>query len=412
MTLRLISIIILGILIIFPIAAESLSPSDHLFNPALLSISSRSFLEFGFNVNASLSNNYLSSSDIFTEEIIINFQEMYEELYDTGFQITTRDIIENHLLFSIASISAGLYMTIDGLASLTIPGDFIDLVAHGNEIDETYTGSSDLYCHLFAETGLYAGYKWRNFQFGTKLGIFSPIAYCDNGIVEYNLLTNSSTGMTSATASFDAKIFSAINFEAESSLSFTEILGTLNGLNIDLGALYMDGDTVIGGVHLNNIPIKPAYVENENSVSFSATGTINNPLDSFDDEEEEMMTEDSEFDVANAAAGEEISMPIELGAFYRMTFIPVIDILFKGELVFADLFMFSLGTAVEADFSPFPSVFYGIGYNRTAWEMYLGTRMDVRFFEIGLDFCLTAPDFPSMFTAEGFSAELFLAFGY
>jgi hypothetical protein len=257
---------------------------------------------------------------------------------------------------------------------------------------------------------MYAGYRWKNFQFSTKVGLFAPVAYSSNGAINTSFSTDSSTGTAQVTASLSTPLVSAFNFEETSSLTIDRIIEAMNGCNIDVGAIYMKEDKAIAGVHLNNIPIKPATAHNQLDVSLSMTQIISSPVTG-DTEPEESEEPEEPFSMTNTPATEEISMPLEVGAFYSMTYLPVIDIIVKGELVFADTFMYSLGLIVEADLQPFPGLSLGIGYNRVMWEAFFGLHTDIHLIEMGLDIGMTSPEIGSLFNAKGLSAKLFLAIG-
>ena len=410
------SIIILFIVIfsviIFPVTAEPLSTADHLFNPALLSTGHRFLFEVGTSLDLSVSNNYMSIQDIFTEQIIIDMDEMYDQLKDSGLRFANQDIIESHFLLSLFGLSIGAYMTLDGLATLNIPGTLVGLFANGNEIDTEYTSAIDTYSQIFLETGIYAGYKLFNFQFSTKLGIFAPVFYSDSGNIETSLSTDSETGITSASAQINVPVYTAFNFEEISELTPEALLESIIGMNIDIGAIYMEGKKAIAGIHVNNIPIKPSYANNMMNMSMSMSETVSNPLGNFDNDEEEMLSQEfSELSILNSEVQKEISIPIEIGAFYRMTFLPVIDFIFKGDLIFTDILRYSFGIDAIVELWILPSIFMGVEYNQTVWEFFLGLRQDLRIIEIGLDIGLTAPDILSMLSIDGLSAKLYIAVG-
>ena len=406
-------ITVLFLLITFPIITEPLSTDDHLFNPCLLSTGSRSIFEIGMGYNFEFSNNYMPIDDILSDQIIIDLDHMYDKLKDSSLRFASQDMIENHYFLSLFNVSAAIYITAFGLVTLDIPGSLIGVLANGNEIDETYSESINTYSKVFLETGLYAGYRLNNFQFGSKIGLFAPVIYSDTGAIETTLATDISTGTTTASANVNIPVYSGFNLTEEKSLTAGELLGIMNGLNVDIGATYMEKDKAILGIHLNNIPLKNAHVSNKMNISMSMTENINNPLSNFDENEEAMLSEEiSDITVINMVEEKEISIPIELGVFYRMTHLPIIDVVFKGDLVFDDIIRYNLGIDVLVDFGHFPTVFMGFGYNRVVWELYSGIRQDFRIIEIGVDFGMTSPDIGSLFNMEGFSAKMFVAVGF
>jgi len=392
--------------------ADPLSSFEHPFNPALMSAGNRFILEVGANGDFGVSNNYFALQDIFTEHIEINLDDMYENMSEKGLRFSTSNTAAGHGLVSLFGLSFGGYATIDNIASANVPGAAIELLAKGNTMGEPIEGQTDIYGRVFADAGMYGGFKWGNLQFGLKLGQYAPIFYTDKEAkVTYNLTTDNEAGTMTASADVNIPVYSIFDLSNMESIDPNTVLEEFSGTKADFGVMYMKGRKPMMGVHLNGITLNPAVVKNKSTMSITADVTVNNLADNYDSEEK-FSNNVSEFTTVNEKVEQEISMPLRLGGFYRQP-IPLVDLIARGELTFEkEDIKTSVGLAAEGNFWPLSWFSLGIGYNRVLWESFVGARINLYLMEVGVDIGMSSPDFTSMFSTTGVSASMYMAMGF
>ena len=398
----------------FALGANPLRSWNHDFNPALLGITSRKVLEWGVSPEVGVSNSYFSIGDILVEEIVIDFNDMADQIADGDLTLGVMTSVETHLTVSLMGISVGGYGDFSGVSSVGIPGELFEFLADGNSYGGTDSGSGDVYSRIFFETGVYGGYRWKDYQFGVKLGAFVPLMYtASNAAFRYSISSDAATGELSASAGFDVPFYSAINYE---DVTGEDILSGLNGVNASFGAIKMKRNKPMYGISVTGIALKPAVVPYKMRMYSDASITVDSIAGNIDAEDQDDWVHDTvtdpEFEVLEEG-DYEIKTPIQLGGFYRLTGFPgFIDWIGHGQVTFDEDLQYTLGATAVGAFFPLSWVSLGVEYDRVLWRTTLGVKADVHFMETGLDIGLTGPEFLSMFGTNGIYGKLYFAFGF
>lgn len=412
-------LLILGLLV-FPLVSVVAEPPrswNHDTNPALLSVRNRRLIEIGVSPEVGVGNSYFSIGDILQENVVLNLTTMSEELGERDLRFANTISAESHLVASLFGVTGGWYANVDGVVSGGIPSSLFSLLTEGNELGQELSGSSKLVGRVFADMGVYAGLRWKkDWYFGMKFGAFAPILYTDPepgaSEIGFTFSTDPATGQTSIDAGLNMTAYSAVNFDDVRIESPADAFAYFSGRKVDLGAIYADGRTPLYGFNLSGITIKPAIADTMMTMNATASVTIDNPLGNYEDTEAMLVQElgDPEFEFVTGV-GRPVRVPLQLGGFYRLTTLPIIDVIGHGQLYIANPFQLTAGAIVEGSFFPLNLFSFGVEYDRVAWKTTAGLRLNLWLAELGVDVGLTSPRLLKLFSSSGVSAKIYFAMG-
>ena len=410
---RIVPALLFGLLTIALAPAEPARAWNHRVNPALLGVRHRPFLEIGVSQGVAASNSYFTAVKVLQPEFLIDLNEMSTRIGGSSLSLAGTVGTETHASLSLFGLTAGVYSSIDAVVTAGVPGSLFTVLADGNELGETYEGSAPVIGRVFAEAGAHAGYRFRDWEIGMKLGTFAPLLYsAPEAEVSYEFSTTGTATKFEGGVSIPA--FSAYNLADPQIASADDILASFNGVKMDLGFVRVREDAPWFGANVGGITLTPAVVDNKISLDAEATATIDNPAGNLGggDSSEAVSTDVSEFEPSFLGdADQEISMPLQAGGFYRSTLIPWIALTGHAQLYFSDPFLYSVGGMIEGDVFPLNLLYFGLGYDRVAWHADAGLRVNIRIMELGLNVGLASPRFGSMWGGAGLNADIFFAFG-
>lgn len=420
-TMKKLLILVMLIVPLVSVVAEPPRSWNHDMNPALLSVRNRRLIEIGVSPEFGFVNTVYGARDLLVPELTINLNDLYTNLGGRDLSFATRVSAESHVAASLFGITGGWYSTVEGVVSGGIPNQLFGFLVNGNEIDTEYKDKADIVGRVFADSGVYAGLRFnREWHVGMKVGAFAPIFYTDPASnVSFSLATDSDTGTTTVTGGVDVKAYSAVNFEALETLDNPEaIIGLLEGRKVDIGIIRADRRKPLYGVNLSGITLKPAVVQNSVAFQFEESVEVVNPLGGYDPEAddplgtvlltpEEVTAEPTyETDLAKP-----IRMPMQIGGFYRLQSLPLIDVIGHGQFYFGDGAQLSIGGIVEGSFFPLNILSVGIGFDRGMWHTTAGLKLNLWLMELGVDVGMAAPTFGKLFRGGGVSLKLYSAIG-
>ncbi len=410
---RVVPALLFWLLTVALMPAEPARSWNHRVNPALLGIRHRPFLEIGVSQGVSASNNYFTAAQILQPEFLIDFNDLSAQIGEESLALVSTVGTETHASLSLFGLTAGLYFSVDGVVSAGVPGSLFTILAEGNELGETYTDSAPVIGRVFAEAGAHAGYRFRDWEIGMKLGLFAPLLYsAPDAAVSYEFSTTETT--TNFEGGLSIPAFSAYNLADPQIASTADVIDSLDGIKIDFGLVRLRNGDPWFGANVGGITLSPAVVDKKIRLDANATATIDNPAGNFDggDPSEAISTEVSDFEPSFLGdADEEIGMPMQAGGFYRSTIIPGIALTGYAQLYFSDPFLYSVGGMIEGDIFPLNLFYFGLGYDRVTWHADAGLRINIRILEVGLNVGVASPRFETMWGGAGLKADLFFAIG-
>ena len=395
------------------LGANPIQPWDHEFNPALLSTGERTFLEVGTSVNVAASNSYFTMQQLFPADgvLTIDFNAMMDDLGDKDLKVALSVEAEEHAVLTILGLSLGEYSSVSGAVSTAVPNGVIEAIADGISIGETNEGSGEIYGKVFAKAGMYLGFRWKDWQIGTKAGAFAPIVYTDgDASFTYNV-SNGSDGTIHADASASIPFYTMLNITDMEDSDSQTIINSL-GYSLDLGLVKMKNKKPHYGFSLTGITLAPAMLPYSTMVTASATMDAAD-LISYEDNNEPWTTDSDVEDVETLEDLYEVSMPLSVGGFYVLSGFPgFIDWIGTAEVTLDDGDAL-LGADITAKGAVFPltALSLTLGYDKFMWESSLGLRFSLHLIEVGLDVGMANTRFVNLFSPSGVSAGLNVAVG-
>lgn len=388
-------------------ADNGLQPWDHGRNPAFFDNGAREYAELGLSADIDVSNSILALSDIFTEELVIDLDEIYANTPDRGMRVGSALGTETHLSVRLDRLGFGFFTDTSSFTRLTIPKEFIGLITQGNELDQTYADATELVQRSFTEAGAYATYAYAGFVFGAKLSAFAPLVYSDTNAKATFELTTAADGTVEGEVSAAGDVYTAGGDDG--------LVGT--GANISLGVVRPDenGSPLYGGA-INSIPIvaaRPGYAFDLEQTGF--TFTTDSLLDAINNGEDPFTTSETEgdADVIALDPGDrpKVHMPISISGFYRFA-VPVVDVVPGAEIVFGDYARLNAEVNIEGNIVPLNMLSVGLGYTNSLWHAGAGLRFPLRVFELDLQIRSVGTEIAGVFDGRGVGATVGLALGY
>ncbi|AFG36262.1 hypothetical protein [Spirochaeta africana] len=409
------ALLALGLLLITAgtAAAYPTLPWNHRYNPALLSTGNREYFESGFSMTSGFQNSYWTTGRIFNPTLVIDFDDMYQRIGDGGFKFGANFGGESHFTVHVLDFGAGVYMDSETFFEVGVPKGLFGFLSEGFEMDTTYEGRSSSVLQSFLEYGAYGSYNLEPYTFGVKVGKYVPIAYTRNGISSYSFRAEQD-GRIEGTARIEAELYSAVDLEHMESFDAAEVMSGPGGLKLDFGVVYNpDRNKPKWGASFTNIPLYaplPQYAWRYSAAAGASTDGILDSLDSGDDPFD-VDDPDIEFE-AMEDSSQRIYMPFRAGGFYRVTAVPLIDIIGHGAVVFAEPFRVNGGVHVEGSFFPLSILSVGLAHEDIAWRSSLGLRVNLRVVELGMQASMSSPEFLGMLSPRGAALSLVAAFGF
>ncbi|MFO7780872.1 MAG: hypothetical protein R6W94_04535 [Spirochaetia bacterium] len=388
-------------------ADNGLRPWDHGRNPAFFDLGAREYAELGFSVDVSGANSVMALSDIFSKELVIDLDEIYEKTPDRGMRLGSSIGTEQHLSVKLDRIGFGFFGNTRSFTRLTVPKEFIGLITQGNELDGSYSDSTELAQRSFTQAGAYATYEYLGFVFGGKFSTFAPLVYTDSNAKATFELATAADGTIEGEVSASGDVYTSAGEDG--------LVGT--GFNLSLGVVRPDenGKALYGGA-INSIPLvaaRPGYAFNLEKTRF--TFTTDSILDAINNDRDPFSTSDTEGEADTVALDEgdrpKIHMPISISGFYRFA-VPVVDVVPSAEIVFGDYARLNAEVNVEGNFFPVNILSVGFGHTDSLWHAGAGLRAPLRVFELELQVRSVGTEIAGVFDGRGIGATLALALGY
>jgi len=391
---------------------DPLSSMDHDFNPALMNVRNRRFLEVGTKANFGFGNNYFGLGDLLIDELQIDLNDMSSQLGDTGLVFASGLQSGGHAVVSLPfKLSLGYFSELDMISSFNTPGALFEVLGEGISATDSIKDTSNIYSRVFYEAGLFAGYRMDDIQIGVKMASFTPLVYT-TGKIDYTYTSDQSTGDINANLNMSIPVYSALNFDTmgDDQAQVTEALfGNPNaGFKIDIGAVKVRNKKPMYGVSLTGLALSPAVAQYKNEIIGGPTISATNLAETI--ENDDPFNSSGDVDIISTSGSYEIRTPLSLGGFYRLG-LPLVDLIGETELTFDDPFLFKMAVDAEGNIWPLSWFNAGLGWNKVNWEAYLGTRINLRLLEIGAEFGMASPGLQTLFSSSGMTLGIFVAMG-
>jgi hypothetical protein len=362
-------------------------------------------VEFGINVNAGFSNDFLSAKDIFMETFILDLDKLTD-----GFRLNL-EAGGNPLYFSYNNKNIwgfGLSTGFKGYGIIDLSGK---MLSFSEAVDE----KSDLCAAAFAEVGIPVFFHVQNFKIKVKPSVYYAAVYLESD-VSYTFADRNGTVLN---LGYDVNLYTA--FPMEDSAAFD--LTARPGVDISVGVEYPLSEA-LGlnrklpfldfrvGIDLINVPLVSStmndYMRIFGRVGSGDTIKFNEDMDDFFD-----VNDDTEY----GKKSKKVTRPFKMLAWADWR--PLGSLLtLTPEAGFAINPIYSSTFSMEAGIKGclnLASIFYvtaGIGYHDRLWINSLDFALNLKVFQLNIGADLRAPSLAKSWKGSGFGANVGLKFGF
>ena len=387
---------------------------DAAFNPALLAISPRTRLEVGLGADLAGFSNGFALGEILQEVWTIDVNRVSEKTGRRGLVAGAALEAGSHTVFRFLGIGVGGYTRTRSVGLLTVPPEFLSLLADGNLEDRSGVGAAAV--RSTVELGAAVTVDYGGWTFALGAGQAVPIAWSGDGGFVFDVRTTESG--FAAEAGVDLIVFSAVDLIAAQGGGGLGIGGALGrgAFKVDLGAVRRDAAGLpVWGVGLTDLTIVRATAAGAyrltGAYSASMEDAVQQLLDDPDSDPVELTME--EFTLTPiGASGERIALAPRISGFYRFS-VPWVDFVPHAEVVFdREVGGISPGLTIAGNRFPANIVSLGLARTHPAWRAALGLRLPLRPVELNLRFETTSPRLGGLFGPEGLRAAIDLRFGW
>jgi hypothetical protein len=372
-----------------------------------------------FDVSAGLSNDFLSTSEIFKETIVIDLDLLGKGLnMNFGFAMTPIAFNYNKAGLWGFGISTGMDFT----GNLGLSGKMLTF----DLITDPKDGVSDLNAAAFATIGLSGFFHLDKFKIKINPSFFYPIVYMKPDKFSYSFTYTEEGGSSESKLNLDMamRVYTAFPIDGDFSLTATP------GVDWHFGAEYPLAEVLglrdkfsfldfIVGVDIINLPMVPGTMKDYMEVAARIGG--DKPIDFFGDEgmnfDDFLSVSDSE----DSIFGEEkrnILRPFKMLFWADWKPFGTELISFVPTLGFAINPLFDQKGSFEGSIKACLNVYnlflasLGIGYHDRLWKNSLDLALNLRAIQWDFGLSLQAPKFVKSWSGGGFGFRTGLRVGW
>jgi hypothetical protein len=370
------------------------------------------FIEFGFDLDAGLANNYINFRELFSNEtLVINLNALPLK----GLSAAALGKEETVFNVNFKRFSIGLFAGMDGFFAGGLSGELLKLLSEGNTDNRSISGEVDLGGSLFLDTGLRGAMEFKDWKFGVRTSLYIPVFYMPKPLIRLNLDT---------TESFVVDMSVRMNIYAPFSLEDMEINGSIfraAGFDMSFFTEYALLPMLDLGGSISHLPVVPSHLTyGMHTVSEFAFPDSSGGIDeSFID-----ALVNNRLSDLNAQTfyleGDYLSVfrPLRFDFFGRYK--PFRNDIFSLKPNIGLSFLTIYGydkVCFNADLAGrFAVKFFALelstGYRERMWMHKLGMTLNFRPFELDLGIGLMSRNFADSFRFKGLNLALGMRFGY
>ncbi|KLO20954.1 MULTISPECIES: hypothetical protein [unclassified Marinitoga] len=383
-------------------------PWNYSFNPALFDYGTRNLIDIGGNLTVDFEQPFINFGDFFKEEMIIDFNEIYDNLkgenLDINLEANALMYGKLHLwMFSYAK-SFNLYSN----TKLSLPNDLIKLISYGNVENGDLvdlSGEGIINTDILLEDNNYFSWIGKNSIIGINISNFAPVA-----VLRGNITFKQTPDIENATLNIDyslsGKVYSSFGIldklidNGNMDLGYNDIM-KYSGTKISIGYISKKDRW---GVSLNDIVLNKAKVKYE--YTLEATGNLNvADLKVISDNatpiiEKISETLDKEYPEIS------LDLPMNISAFYTFNFL--FDITPHLQYFFEKGLAWGINIDGNLLFIPF---WFDISNNIDYWSLNTGFGINLHILDLNVSVKSNTADFGDVFDFNNLSFELNVAAG-
>ncbi|MDR0785717.1 MAG: hypothetical protein LBE74_07540 [Treponema sp.] len=382
----------------------------------------RRFVEFGFNGNAGLSNNFVGLSDILKKNIILNMSDLSGKIKEDGWNINVNVDADVFFNFNVSSRwGFGIFTSVSGEINAAISKSFMTLIAEGNIKNPSQSGDISVSGGVFADVGLDMHgrfLKENKLKISLIPSMFVPVVYIPKSGIMYQLDANDALIITAGgkidvfTPIFVESIVEDASFSADL-LNVNSILGQ-KGFDFTLTAEYALFPWLDVGGGFTHIPLSPAVLENHASITLPNSDIVNGSGLIKGETDELIKTPDPE--IVYDKESREVIRPMRFDVyadykpFKRNLFIIRPNI---GFTVFTPEEKTRFNATVKVSLNtPILLIHASSGYDELLWRHKLWLGLNLRIIEVDVGLHLSSQDFKQSFDMSGAGLTVGVKLGF
>jgi hypothetical protein len=383
-----------------------------------------------FNFGLGLSNDFITTSEIFREKVEIDMDKLSD-----GFKINANfALIPIYFSYNKDNIwGFGLSTGLDLTGIIDLNGNM--LTFHEADAAESNIGAA-----AFAEVKIHSFFTYEKIKFKVKPALYYPIVYAKPNNFTYTFKNKNTNGMDETIFNLELDMQVYTGFSTEGDFTISNIIDNLTanpGVDISLGAEYpfseefglnkkypsLDFDL---GIDFINIPIYPSDMENY--MRMIASIGSDKPIDFFNGMDNFFTYDVEEHGKERRNVFRPFKMLISANwrPFYRPSpedtdewikrkkewFILIPTLGFAINPLYNQPASFEGGIKTRLSLANLFIITLGLGYHDRLWKNSLNLTFNFRIFEIDLGLNMQSPRFTKSWTGGGYGVDFGFKLGW
>ncbi|SHE60195.1 hypothetical protein SAMN02745164_00774 [Marinitoga hydrogenitolerans DSM 16785] len=308
-------------------------PWNYSFNPALVDYGTRNLIDIGVSGDVNFIQPFINFGDLFKDEIIIDFNDIYDNLGEEPLPINLNADVSAFGKIHLWFLSYAKIVDLKTNTKVALPNDLMKLLSYGNVengVIVDLNGEGFLNSNIIFTDTNYLSFVSKNSIFGLSFSNFLPIAIIRSN-VDFNQTSNIENATLKINYNLNGDVYSSLkslntlilndyddydNHDSEIDEDILNSLGENAGLKMSFGYINKSNRW---GISINDIVIKNA--EMKYTYTLSATGNI--LVDNMNIETDQGTPTLEMLDESSSRVFPEVplDLPMNISAFYTFNFL-------------------------------------------------------------------------------------------
>ncbi|KLO23057.1 hypothetical protein X275_04185 [Marinitoga sp. 1197] len=388
-------------------------PWNYSFNPALVDYGTRNLIDIGVSGDVNFIQPFINFGDLFKDEIIIDFNDIYDNLNEEPLPINLNADASAFGKIHLWFLSYAKIFDLKTNTKVALPNDLMKLLSYGNvengEIVDL-NGEGILNSNIIFTDTNYLSIVSKNSIFGLSFSNFLPIAIIKSN-VDFNQTSNIEDATLKINYNINGDVYSSLK-SLESLISdnyygpkidedISNTLGENSGLKMSFGYINKYNKW---GISINDIVIKNA--EMKYTYTLSATGNI--LVDNMNVETNQGTPTLEMVDELSSKVFPDVSLDLPMNISFFYTFNMIFDITPHLQYYFGKGLDWGINFDGNLLFIPF---WLDISNKIDYWSLNTGFGINLHILDLSVSVKSNTADFGDVFDFNNLSFELNVAAG-